>query len=168
MDIENARRMVIAIAEGMIRADPSHADDYRRNADLYIKQLLVLDKKIRNDLSPLTGQAVVTAVPAFTYFLKRYGIEEAATIISVPGKEASGRHLRSVITLMRKRGIRIILTVPQFPPRIPNLVAEETGAVVVVATQLPGSLPGTDTYIEMLREDVRRILNALGKGDQPE
>ncbi|GBE01212.1 putative periplasmic iron-binding protein precursor [bacterium BMS3Abin08] len=168
MDIENASRMVIAIMEGMVRADPSHADDYRRNAEIYIEQLLTLDKKIRKDLSPLTGQAVVTAVPAFTYFLKRYGIEEAATIISVPGKESSGRHLRRVITLMRKRGIRIILTVPQFPPRIPNLVAEETGATVVVATQLPGSLIGTDTYIEMLQEDAKRIVHAFGKRDQPE
>ena len=168
MDIENASRMVIAIMEGMVRADPSHADDYRRNAEIYIEQLLTLDKKIRKDLSPLTGQAVVTAVPAFTYFLKRYGIEEAATIISVPGKESSGRHLRTVITLMRKRGIRIILTVPQFPPRIPNLVAEETGATVVVATQLPGSLIGTDTYIEMLQEDAKRIVHAFGKRDQPE
>jgi len=165
MDIENARRMVIAIMEGMARADPSHANVYRRNADLYIDQLLTLDKKIRKTLSPLSGQAIVTAVPAFTYFLKRYGIEEAATIISVPGKEPSGRHLRRVITLMRKRGIRIILTVPQFPPRIPHLVAEETGAVVV-ATQLPGSLPGTDTYIEMLQEDAERIVHAVGKGDQ--
>lgn len=163
MDIENARRMVIAIMEGIVRADPSHADLYRRNADLYIKQLLALDKKIRKALAPLSGQAVVTAVPAFTYFLKRYGIEEAATIISVPGKEPSGRHLRRVITLMRKRGIRIILTVPQFSPGIPRLVAEETGATVVVATQLPGSLPGTDTYIEMLQEDVRRILKAPEK-----
>jgi len=147
----------------MVRADPSHADDYRRNAGLYIKRLLRLDKKIRKDLSPLSGQAVVTAVPAFTYFLKRYGIEEEATIISVPGKEPSARHLRRVITLMRKRGIRIILTVPQFSPGIPRLVAEETGATVVVATQLPGSLPGTDTYIEMLQEDVRRILKAPEK-----
>ena len=163
MDTGNAGRMVIAIMEGMVRVDPSHAGAYRRNADLYIDRLSALDKKIRKALSPLSGEAVVTAVPAFTYFLKRYGIEEAATIISVPGKESSGRHLRSVITLMRKRKIRIILTVPQFPPGIPNLVAEETGAKVVVATQLPGSLPGTDTYIEMLQEDVRRILNALGE-----
>lgn len=168
MDIENAGRMVTAMMEGMVRADPSHATLYRRNAGLYIKRLLRLDKKISKDLSPLSGQAVVTAVPAFTYFLKRYGIEEAATIISVPGKESSGRHLRTVITLMRKRGIRIILTVPQFPPRIPNLVAEETGAAVVVAKQFPGSLPGTDTYIEMLQEDAERILHAVGKGDQKE
>ncbi len=168
MDIENAGRMVIAIMEGMVRADPDNAGVYRRNSGLYIDRLSALDKKTRKALSPLSGEAVVTAVPAFTYFLKRYGIEEAATIISVPGKEPSARHLRRVITLMRKRGIRIILTVPQFPPRIPHLVAEETGAAVVVATQLPGSLPGTDTYIEMVQEDVRRILKAIGRAGQPE
>jgi len=166
MDIDNARRMVIAIMEGMARVDPGRAAIYRRNADLYIERLSVLDERLKKTLSPLSGRAVVTAVPAFTYFLRRYGIKEAATLISVPGKEPSGRHLRRVIILMRKRGIRIILTVPQFPPRIPSLVAEETGAAVVVATQIPGSLPGTATYIEMLKEDARRILNAAGNKEQ--
>ena len=166
MDIENAKRMVAAVTDGMVRADPAHTDAYRRNAELYISRLSALDREIENMLAPLSGKAVVTAVPALSYFLRRYGIEEAATIISVPGREPSGRHLRRVITLMRKRGIRTILTVPQFPPGIPQLVAEETGAEVVVVTQLPGSLPGTGTYIEMLREDARRIVHAAVKEDQ--
>ena len=163
MDINNAGKMVAAITQAMIRADPVHSEDFRRNSALYNKELLKLDFMIRGDLSPFSGRAIVTAVPAFSYFLRHYGIEEAATIITLPGKEPSGRHIRDIITLMRKRGIKVIMTVPQFSQRLPDMIAEETGAVVITATQLPGSLPGTETYIAMLREDARIIVDALGK-----
>ncbi|NOZ25923.1 MAG: zinc ABC transporter substrate-binding protein [Nitrospirae bacterium] len=163
MDPGNAKRMITAIMEGLVRADPDHADTYRKNAGRYIERLSALDEEVGRTLLPLSGQAVVTAVPALTYFLRRYGVEEAATIISVPGKEPSARHLRRVILLMRKRGIGMILTVPQFPPDIPGMVAEETGAAVVLLTHMPGTLPGTDTYTDMLKEDARRLISAAGK-----
>ncbi len=163
MDIDNARRMVRAIMQGMSRANPSHSKDYRRNAVRYDKYLQKMDIEIREDLARVSGSAVITAVPAFSYFLRHYGIEEAGTIISMPGKEPSGRHLRDIISLMRKKGIRLILTVPQFSRRLPDMIAGETGAVVVTLADLTGSLPGSDTYSEMLAEDTRRIITALGK-----
>lgn len=164
MDIDNARKMVAVITRAMIHADPVHSEDFRRNSDLYDKELLKLDQMIRGDLSLFSDRAIVTSVPAFSYFLRQYGIEEAATIITLPGKEPSGRHIRDIVTLMRKRGIKVILTVPQFSPQLPDMIAEETGGKVAMATQLPGSLPGTDTYISMLREDARRIVDALSEG----
>lgn len=163
MDIDNARKMVAAITDAMTRADPVHSGEFRQNSGRYDKQLLKLDQMIKRDLSSFSGRAIITAVPAFSYFLRHYGIEEAATIITLPGKEPSGRHIRDIITLMRKRRIKVILTVPQFSPRLPDMIAEETGAVVIEATQLPGSLPGTETYISMLKEDARKIVDAIGE-----
>jgi len=161
MNIDNARRMVTVIMQGMSRADPSHSDIYRRNAERYDKHLQELDRKIRDELARFSGTAVITAVPAFSYYLRHYGIEEAGTIIHIPGREPSGRHLRDIIYLMRRKGIRLILTVPQFPRRLPDMIARETGAVVVMLADLTGSLPGTATYLEMLAEDTRRIIRAL-------
>lgn len=163
MNIDNARRMVAAILQGMIRADPSRSKIYRRNAARYDEHLQKLDRRIRNELAPFSGTAVITAVPAFSYYLGHYGIEEAGNIISIPGREPSGRHLRDIIYLMRKKGIRLILTVPQFPRRLPDMIARETGGEVVMLADLTGSLPGTGTYVEMLAEDTRRIIRALRK-----
>ena len=163
MNIDNARRMVAAIMQGMSRADPSRSGIYRRNADRYDKRLQKLDRKIRNELARFSGTAVITAVPAFSYYLRRYGIEEAGTIINIPGREPSGRHLHDIIHIMRRKRIRLILTVPRFPRRLPDMIARETGAVVVMLATLTGSLPGTGTYVEMLAEDTRRIIRAAAR-----
>jgi hypothetical protein len=41
------------------------------------------------------------------------------------------------------------------------MLAKETGARVVVLTTLPGGLPHTETYLDMLRYNVLQLANAL-------
>jgi len=40
-------------------------------------------------------------------------------------------------------------------------VMEETGAHIAVLTTLPGGLPGTETYLDMLRYNVLQLAHAL-------
>ncbi len=49
----------------------------------------------------------------------------------------------------------------QLSQKIPDLLAKETGARVVVLTTLTGGLPNTETYIDMLRYNVLQLTNAL-------
>jgi ABC-type Zn uptake system ZnuABC Zn-binding protein ZnuA len=49
----------------------------------------------------------------------------------------------------------------QLSQKIPDLLAKETGAHVVVLTTLPGGLPNTETYLDMLRYNVLQLANAL-------
>ncbi|MCG3770559.1 MAG: hypothetical protein JW384_01709 [Nitrosomonadaceae bacterium] len=49
----------------------------------------------------------------------------------------------------------------QLSQKIPDLLAKETGARVVVLTTLTGGLPNTATYIDMLRYNVLQLTNAL-------
>jgi ABC-type Zn uptake system ZnuABC Zn-binding protein ZnuA len=41
------------------------------------------------------------------------------------------------------------------------LIARETGAHVVILTTLPGGVPGTETYLDMLRYNVVQLAEAL-------
>ncbi|NOT96585.1 MAG: hypothetical protein HOP00_09800, partial [Nitrospira sp.] len=43
----------------------------------------------------------------------------------------------------------------------PDLLAKETKTKVIVLTTLPGGLPGTETYLDMLRYNVLQLANAL-------
>ena len=52
----------------------------------------------------------------------------------------------------------------QLSQKIPELLAKETGARVVVLTTLPGGLPHTETYLDMLRYNVLQLANALDAG----
>jgi hypothetical protein len=41
------------------------------------------------------------------------------------------------------------------------MLARETGARVVRLTTLPGAIPGTETYLDMLRYNVLQLAEAL-------
>jgi zinc/manganese transport system substrate-binding protein/zinc transport system substrate-binding protein/manganese/iron transport system substrate-binding protein len=45
--------------------------------------------------------------------------------------------------------------------KIPEALARETGARVVVLTPLPGGVAGTETYLDMLRYNVLQLAQAL-------
>ena len=77
------------------------------------------------------------------------------------GAEPSANHLHALISRIQRDRIRVIVSEPQLNQKIPELLARETGARIVVLTPLPGGLPGTETYLDMLRYDVLQLAKAL-------
>ena len=51
---------------------------------------------------------------------------------------------------MKADHVKIVVREPQFPEKVPKLVAAETGATLVKLPIMPGGVPGTDTYIAMM------------------
>ena len=70
-------------------------------------------------------------------------------------------HLQSLISAIKRERIKVIVSEIQLSQKIPDLLAKETKARVVVLTTLPGGLPGTDSYLDMLRYNVLQLANAL-------
>jgi ABC-type Zn uptake system ZnuABC Zn-binding protein ZnuA len=66
-----------------------------------------------------------------------------------------------LISRIRKEGIRVIVSEPQMNSKIPDVLARETGARIVVLSPLPGAMPGTETYLSLLRYNVMQLANAL-------
>jgi ABC-type Zn uptake system ZnuABC Zn-binding protein ZnuA len=69
--------------------------------------------------------------------------------------------MQSLIDKIRKDGLKVIASEIQLSQKIPNLLSKESRARVVVLTTLPGGLPGTETYISMLRYNVLELARAL-------
>ena len=78
-----------------------------------------------------------------------------------PGGEPSPRHLSSLIAIMKRDHITVIISEAPLNQKVPQLIARETGAHVVILTTLPGGLPGTETYLDMLRYNVVQLAEAL-------
>ena len=64
---------------------------------------------------------------------------------------------------MKKNMIKVIVTEPQLNQKIPKILSNETGASIITLTVLPGALPGTSTYIDMLQYNVSKLANALDR-----
>ncbi len=161
LDPENVKVMLRHIAEAFSRVDPEHAADYRNNLAAYLRQLDQLQAELADRLRRVRQRRLVVHHPAWPYFARRFGLEIAGEIVAQPGAEPSARHVQELIARMRGQGIRVIVSEPQLNRKVPELLARETGARVVLLTPLPGGLPGTDTYLDMLRYDVLQLAQAL-------
>jgi ABC-type Zn uptake system ZnuABC Zn-binding protein ZnuA len=99
--------------------------------------------------------------PAWPYLARRFGFDVAATIQMQSGTEPSALQLQSLIGKIKKDRIKVIVSEIQLSQKLPELLAKETKTRIVVLTTLPGGLPGTDTYLDMLRYNVLQLANAL-------
>ena len=44
----------------------------------------------------------------------------------------------------------IVVREPQFPEKVPSVIAAQTGATMVTLPIMPGGVPSTETYIKMM------------------
>jgi ABC-type Zn uptake system ZnuABC Zn-binding protein ZnuA len=161
MDPENASTMMRHITEALIQVDPAHATEYRANQASYLRKLDQLRKDLSDRITRLTDRRFIAHHPAWPYFARRFGLQIVGTIQPQSGSEPSALHLHSLIAKINKDRIKVVVSEIQLSQKIPELLAKETGARVVVLTTLPGGLPHTETYLDMLRYNVLQLANAL-------
>jgi ABC-type Zn uptake system ZnuABC Zn-binding protein ZnuA len=161
LDPENAKIMMRHITEAFIKVDPGHASDYRNNQAAYLRQLDQVQGELIERLRSIADRRIVVYHPAWPYFARRFGIKIAGEIVSQPGAEPSAHHLQALITKIRNEHIKVIVSEPQLNQKIPEVLARETGARVVVLTPLPGGIAGIETYLDMLRHNILQLAQAL-------
>ena len=161
LDPENAKTMIRHITDGLIKVDPAHKGEYLSNQSMYLKALSGLEDEIKRRVRGLPDRRIITHHGAWPYFARRFGFIIEDTIVLQVGAEPSARHIQELIEKIRRKKIKVIASEPQLNPQVPNLLAQETGARVVLLSPLPGALPGTETYLELIRYDSEQLLSAL-------
>jgi len=161
MDPENAATMLRHITEALIQIDPAYATEYRTNQASYLRKLDQLQGDLSNRITRLADRRFVAHHPAWPYFARRFGFQIVGTIQPQSGSEPSALQLHGLIAKINKERIKVVVSEIQLSQKIPELLAKETGARVVVLTTLPGGLPHTETYLDMLRYNVLQLANAL-------
>ena len=109
---------------------------------------------------PLRGTPVVVYHKNWSYFLKLFGLEEAATIESKPGIPPSPKHVTNLVTEMREKNIRIIFAANYFDEHKVRTVANRTGAKSVVVPLFVGGSAETDDYFKLVDYWTDRLLEA--------
>jgi ABC-type Zn uptake system ZnuABC Zn-binding protein ZnuA len=161
LDPENVAIMLRHITEALIKVDSAHTVDFQNNQAAYLQQLDQLRNELSDRVKLLSDRRFIAHHPAWPYLARRFGFDIAATIQMQSGTEPSALRLQSLISKIKKDHIKVIASEIQLSQKLPDLLAKETKARVVVLTTLPGGLPGTETYLDMLRYNVLQLVNAL-------
>jgi len=160
LDPENAIVQVGHIRDALIRADLTHADDYRANAERYIAELQALDQEIANEVATWSNRQFIAFHPAWVYFARRYGLVQAAVIEESPGREPSPVDVARIVETAKRIGAKAIFAEPQFSPQAARTIAEESGAQVLFLDPLGSSLDDR-SYSNLMRYNVAQMARSL-------
>ena len=155
------------IRDGLVKSDPDNANIYKANAEAYITQLKALDAWIVEQVNtiPAEHRLLVTNHEAMGYFAERYGFEIVGAIIPSASTEAgtSAKEMAVLIEQIKALGAPAIFLGEVENPNLANQIAAETNVKVVGDLYLESLTDGAPaaTYIEMMKYNVSRIVDAL-------
>jgi zinc/manganese transport system substrate-binding protein len=158
---QNAKPITDAIAEGLSKVDPEHADQFVANQEKLLADIAAIIKKLQPKLDKLKGTEVVYYHDSWPYFNQFTGTQSAMFIEPYPGVAPSPGHVKELIESIRSAHIKVIAMEPYFDKRVPEKIAQETGAKVVkLYPSIYGRNKG-ETYEQWLEGNVDAILGAI-------
>ena len=160
LDVRQAMVQVRHIREALVQADPAHAAAYEANATAYLARLEQLDAEIAKQVSQWRQRRFISFHPAWVYFARRYGLEQAAVIESFPGREPSPADVAHVVEVAKRIGARAVFAEPQFSSKAAEVIAQESGARVLFLDPL-GSTLEHGGYVELMRHDVAQMASVM-------
>lgn len=120
---------------------------------------------LKNDIAakyaaiPAEKRKIVTFHDAFGYYVRAYGITIVGVAVEAPGQDPSAQEIAALIEAIRAAGVTSIFSEVQFPSKVLDQIAAETGAVVLedLYSDALGASPA-DTYIGAMRKNAEAIL----------
>lgn len=110
LDPQNARVIVLAVAEILAGRDPENATLYRQNARNAALEIDALDTEIAALMAPLSDNRYVVTHDGYRYFESRYGLGRAIPISDGHGLAPGARRLSEVRAMMSESGARCVFS----------------------------------------------------------
>jgi zinc/manganese transport system substrate-binding protein len=165
LDPLRAVQQVEAIRDGLVKADPSCAEGYRRNAAAYTGELKKLNGEIAAQLQPYQGKTFVAFHDFAPYFAQRYGLR-AKFLVDVPEVNPSPVDLQRVAAAVKRSQLKALVSEPQEGNRSFNALASDLGVKVVVFDPLETASEQASrdpaTYLTVMRRNAADLRQAFG------
>ena len=165
LDPVRAAQQVENIRDGLVKADPSCAEGYKKNAELYTAKLNELNTEFTAKLEPYKGKTFVAFHDFAPYFANRYSLK-AEYLVDLPEMNPSPADLQRVAAQVKASGLKALLSEPQEGKRSFNALAKDLGVNIVEFNPLEtgsaesAKVPGT--YFEVMRFNVNNLVKAIG------
>ncbi len=154
------------IAARLSGLDPDRAGVYSANASSYNARLDELHSWTEEQVSvvPEERRLLLTSHDSLGYFANLYGFEVIGVILGVnTEREPSAADLVDLVEEVEEEGVLAVFGETTVSERLANAIAEESGAKLVrlYSGALGDEDSGAATYIDMVRTNVERIVEAL-------
>jgi zinc/manganese transport system substrate-binding protein len=160
-DPENGRVVARNIARRLTELRPEKADLFAARLADFERRLDAGLARWTGAMEPYRGTAIVTYHNSWPNFIKRFGLRVADFVEPKPGIPPSPQHLRRLEERIRAERIPVILMEPYFDRRLPEKVALDSGAELLIFPPSVGGEPALKTYLDVFDANVGRLVEAL-------
>lgn len=155
-----AKKQIQNIVDGLIRIDPQNSDYYQENANAYNAKLILLDNKIRNELSICVKKDFLAFHDAFSYFADEYDLNQNTIIGVNPSEEPTAITLQQIVQKAQDLDLHVIFTEEAVNPRISEVIADEIGAKVLTLSPIEIYEKNSD-YIKRMEQNLSNLKEEL-------
>lgn len=156
-----AKAIAQNIAKSFKMLDASNAAFYDANYKRFEAMINAKLQGWRAILQPYQDQHLVAYHDSWPYFAHRFGLRIDLFLESSPGVPPAPSHLTDVIQKMKEHHIKAILVEPYQDRRIAEKIARSAEATVIDVAEFPGGIPGTDSYVSLVNQVVKRVADAV-------
>jgi ABC-type Zn uptake system ZnuABC Zn-binding protein ZnuA len=161
LDPKGAAIYVNRIAARVASELPERAMAIESARDAGLAEIAALDEELRVGFAAVDASArkIVTFHDAFGYFARAYEIEIVGVAVEAPGQEPSAKEIAALIDAIKAAGVTSVFSEAQFPSKVLDQVAAETGATVLenLYSDALGDAPA-NSYLGAMRANASAIL----------
>ncbi len=164
---KQAQNEVKNIEAALVQLDPTHANQYKQNADAYIKELTQLDSDYTKGLSNTKRKDFITQHAAFAYMARDYGLTQVPISGLSPEQEPTAAQMAKVVDFAKQHSVKTIFFETLVSPKIAETIANEVGAKTAVLNPLEGltddQVKAGENYITVMKENLAGLEKALNE-----
>ena len=161
LDPKGAAIYVNRIAARVAAELPERAAEIESARDAGLAEIAALDEELRVGFAAVeaSSRKIVTFHDAFGYFARAYEIEIVGVAVEAPGQEPSAKEIAALIDAIKAAGVTSVFSEAQFPSKVLDQVAAETGATVLenLYSDALGDAPA-NSYLGAMRANASAIL----------
>jgi len=151
LDPDNAKAIVVAMAEQLAEMDPARAATYRANGAWASAGIDALSADIAQDIAPVADRPYIVFHDAYQYFQRRFGTRAVGSVTVSPEKQPGAGRIAEIRERLAGESVVCVFREPQFSPQVIATIVEGTGVRVGVLDPLGAEIaPGPDLYAMLM------------------
>lgn len=164
---KNAIKIIEEIQRVLSEKDEENSENYKLNAEKYIKELEELDNEFSNTVKKAKRNTVVFADRfPFLYFAKEYSLNYSAAFPGCSSEaEPSAATVKYLIDKVKNENIPAVFTIEFSNEAIANAVKEETGCKILsfhsCHNVTKDDFKNGVTYIDLMNRNLKNLKEAL-------
>ncbi len=161
MSVDNAKKQVSNIADGLAKDYPEYKDAFFKNRDLYIERLNALQREMAEASLQIKDEPVITFHNAYEYLALDMGFEIVSTIESDHGGEPSAKRLAELSSEIKDHGVKALFIEPDYQGSAASILSVETDVGIYTLNPVLSGANNKTAYEDIMRTNLEIILKAV-------